>query len=248
MKKLRGLIYFTTGLILSITLVLFSGSAQAYIYDDFTSSGIDSSRWVDTGPNYGLFSQPGDGYLYFNDSSGGQVDILRSYNPVSGAFALAMQYSNFQAISDTPAGSGQGSSVSLRLDDGINSMSTMQYKNELGLGFQAVAFIGSTRISLNFVPTTLNSGWLGIDYNGITGPGGEVDFWYDSGAGRMLLASFAPNFSQSPYFLIRGADTYGEALSFQVDQVQVCPTPLPASVMLLGTGLGLAGCRKLRKR
>lgn len=250
MKKVRGLIYFTAWLIVSIALAFFSGPAQAYIYDEFTNRGIDPTLWVEMGPDFGVFSQPGDGYLYFNNPDGGKIDKLRSYNPVSGAFTVAMQYSSFQAVNDQPSGVGQGSNVRLMLEDGSKFVAILEYKNASGLGFQAIIGEGTTFTSLNIVPTTTNSGWLEISYNGIPGPGGDADLRIRVGAQPAIsLASVALEFSQAPYFSIRGSNFYGESLNFQVDQVQVSPTPLPASVLLLGTGLlGLAGCSRLRKR
>jgi hypothetical protein len=247
MKKLTVLNSLGALLILSVALIFFPAPAQAYVYDDFTSPGIDTSLWVDRGPNYGLFSQPGDGYLYFNDSLGHQTDRLRSYNQVSGAFFVSMQYSNFQSINNQPAGQGLSSYAALTLGYENNVVYMMEGKNISGLFFQPVSFIGGTRTPLNYVyPGNINSGWLGIGYNGIVGSGGEVTFWYDSGAGWTQLDGCSPNFSQAPYFSIMGSDPYGLSLSFRVDQVQV--VPLPPSVLLLSSGLlGLVGWRGFKK-
>ena len=247
MKKLVKLHFIGAWLILSFALILFSQPVQAYVYDDFTSSGIVASLWVDVGPNTGLLSQPGDGYLYFNDSSGSQADILRSYSRINGAFFVSIQYSDFQAINDTQAGLGMGSTVALRLEDGSNYSYLSEYKNNGGLGHRAFSVIGGTRTFLNYVAlTNVNSGWLGMYYNGILGAGGEVDFWYDSGAGWTLLDSCAPNFSEAPYFSVAGSDLFGSSLSFRVAQVQV--TPIPTGALLMGSGLlGLAGLRRFRK-
>jgi hypothetical protein len=250
MKKSARLHFIGACLVLLVSMLLFSGPAQAYVYDDFMNSGINSSLWVDVGPNTGFFSQPGGGYLNFNDSSGGQVDSLRSYDSVNGAFFVSMQYSDFLAINDTTAGAGMGSSAILRLVvDGNNYSYITAYKNNGGLGYRAFSVIGGNRTFLNYVAlTNENSGLLGMYYNGIPGAGGEVEFWYYSGAGWMLLDSFAPNFSQAPFFSILGQDLYGSSLSFRVAQVDLTPIPLPAGALLMGSGLlGLVGWRRFRK-
>jgi hypothetical protein len=231
MKKLAGLNFFTVLLILSVAPILFPGPGQAYVYDDFTSPGINPNLWVDTGPNSGLFSQPGDGYLYFNDASGGKFDKLQS-NRVSGPFFVSMLYSNFQTNNNQPA--GQASAVQLGLGDGSNGLYMVEGKNSYGNFFQAISVIGGIKTLLQHVLVNVNSGRLGIRYNGILGSGGKIDFLYNSGAGWMVLDSCAPNFSQAPYFSIWGYDYYGSSLSFQVDQVQVTtPNPSPTINLLL---------------
>jgi hypothetical protein len=135
MKKLTVLNYFRALLIISVALILFPDPAQAYVYDDFASQGINASLWVEGGPNLGLFSETGNSYLYFNDSNGGKDDRLKSYSPVSGAFFVSMQYSNFQSSNNKPAGQGQSSSVQLMLGDGTNSVRMIEGKNIDGLFF-----------------------------------------------------------------------------------------------------------------
>jgi hypothetical protein len=237
MKKLAGLI-FTALLILSVAIsfaqLLFSGPAQAFVYDHFTSAGINPNLWVDGGPNTGLFSQPGDGYLHFNDASGGHIDMLRSYNRVSGAFFASMQYSNFQAVNDQSAAQGASSAIQFMLGTGGTSIFVEMGKNTKGIFFQALTYLGGTTNLLNYIYLNVHSGWLGIGYNGKSGPDGEVTLWYDSGAGWKKLDSCAPNFSQAPYIQIRGYDPYGLSLSFQVDQVQILPhSPAPAIVPII---------------
>jgi hypothetical protein len=236
MKKLACLNFCTALLILFVApLVLFSGSAQAYVYDHFASPGINTGLWVDRGPNSGLFSQPGDSYLYFNDSIGGQDDRLRSYNPVSGACSVLMQYSNFQAINDQPSGQGKSSIVTLVLGDGSNVLYMMEGKNSNGQFIQATLNSNGNRTYLKYIyVVNINSGCLGIRYNGVLGLGGKIDFLYNIGAGWVVLDSCAPNYSQAPWFSIEGYNVYGQSLSFQVDQVQVIiPNPAPVNFLLL---------------
>jgi hypothetical protein len=236
MKKLAN--FYTVALIFAVALILFSTPAQAYVYDDFTSAGINASLWVDKGPNSGLFSQPGDGYLYFNDSSGGQEDRLRSYNPVSGAFFAAMQFSNFQASNNQPSGQGLSSGIAFFLGYGDATTGTavylVRFKNGYSQGFQAELWHDGTMTGLNYINVDVNSGWLGIRDNGVLGPGGKVDYFYDSGEGWKLLDSYAPNFTQTPWFVIEGYDTYGQSLSFQVNQVKIAtPNHAPTNMLLL---------------
>ena len=236
MKKLACLNFFTAlFMLLVVPMIFFSGSAQAYVYDDFTSPGINTSLWVDKGPNLGLFSQPGDSYLYFQDLSGGLDDRIRSYNQVSGAFSVLMRYSNFQAVNTQPPGQGKSTFLSLILADGINSVVMMEGKNIDGYFFQAQFNSSGNTTPLNyFYPGYINNVWLGIRYNGVLGSGGKVDFLYNFGDRWRVIDSYAPNFSQAPWFSIRGSDLYGQSLSFQIDQVQVTtPSPLPPIYMLL---------------
>jgi hypothetical protein len=122
MKKFTGIRLFSAWLVLSIALFLSSGTSQAHVYDDFTNPGIDNNLWVDMGPNTGLFSQPGDSYLYFNDSRGGQDDRLRSYKKVKGACSVLMYYSNFQCVNNQPSGQGKASIIGLQLSDSSSTV------------------------------------------------------------------------------------------------------------------------------
>jgi hypothetical protein len=222
LKRVGRLNHFTPWLILAIALVFFASPAQAYIYDDFTSSGIDASRWVDVGPDTGLFSQPGDGYLYFNGSF--QADRLRSSHPVRGAFFVSMQYFDFQTTNNQPAGIGQSSAIRLRLESETNNVGVgvEEGQNINGRFFDGQAISDGTKTALKAVSAgTTNSGRLGMYYNGILGAGGVVELWYDSGTGWTLLDSWAPNFSEAPYFSIYGLDQFASSLSFRVDQVQL---------------------------
>jgi hypothetical protein len=108
-------------------------------------------------------------------------------------------------------------------------------KNSSGQFIQATLNINGNKTPLTYIYVgNINSGWLGIRYNGVLGSGGKVDFLYNIGAGWIVLDSCAPNFSQAPWFSTEGYNVYGQSLSFQVDQVQVTTSfPLPAIYLLL---------------
>ncbi len=162
----------------------FSGPAQAYVYDNFSTPGIDLSLWTETGPNNGLFSQPGDGYLNFSDPNPGNLkDSLRSFNSVSGAFFVSMQYLNFQSTNNQPPGQSKSSGVHLNLSDGTNIVNAQECKNSVGNFFQGYSLIGGVQTWYTPTLSAVNSGWLGIGYNGILGTGGLVTLWYNAGTG-----------------------------------------------------------------
>ncbi len=225
MKKYADLNCCTAVITFLVALFLFSGPARAYVYDDFTEPVINTSLWVDVGPNKGLFSLTGEGSLQFYDPSGGQSDRLRSVNSVSGAFFVSMEFSNFQADNQQGPNLGKSSAVTLRLGFGTTGVDMLAYKNVDGTGFQALSTInGGTpneiTTPLGFVSTPVTSGWLGISYDGIS----EVNFYYKIGDDWKWLTSCTENFGGAPFFSIRGFDLFGSSLIFQVKQVQIVPS------------------------
>ena len=233
MKKLAVLNTFVVLSMLSVALMLFSGPAQAYVYDDFMGSGINGSLWTEKGPNNGLFSQPGVGYLYYSCTTTMWKDSLASKNPVSGAFFVAMQYSNFQG--DNTATVWQSEGVYLSLSDGTNTVGVDRLNNNSGIShnwFQGFSIIGVIQTYSDPIQTNVNGGWLGIGYNGISGSGGQVTLWHNEGAGWTKIATYAPNFTSNPHFSIMGKTQTGTSLSFRVDKVELTPVP-PTSTPIL---------------
>jgi len=253
MKKLAVPNYVGLLVILSFALIFVSSPAQAYVYDDFTASGY-TSLWQDVGPDYGLFSQPGNGNLYFLDNSGGQIDSLASLSAVTGPFAVAMQYLNCSATNNTTPSPGSqfvGSSVDLwigTLGATYTHVSIYEFLNATQQGIWAVINNSGSKTHIgSYVSNTATTGWLGIVYNGMQGAAGVVTLYYDVGSGWTKFASYNPDFPAGPiYFAIEGYDPDGSYLSFQVDQVDV--VPLPPSAFFLVSGLIPLAWAHRRKR
>jgi hypothetical protein len=262
MKKLAALNLFTAWLVLAIALILFSAPAQAYVspptlvdvYDDFNGSTINSSLWVSGGMS-GLFSQAGNGDLHFLDTIGGlgYYQNLRSTSRQDMPFFVSMEFSDFQATNSYPAPFA-GSGPILWIGYTANSLRIYEYIDTAGTpsrGFYAIQRFQNgdvvSKVHLgDAVATGADRGRLGIGYDGSI-----ASLWYAEGLGGgwQLFTTVAPDFTNDPYFAIQGYNEYGTYLSFQVEQVQFTPVPLPAGVVLLGSGLlrlVLAG-RKFRK-
>jgi hypothetical protein len=210
-------------LVLAAAPVLFSTAVQAFVYDDFTNTGIDANLWSDRSPDINLFSQPGDGYLYFQDQVGGQADRLRSCSRQADPFFVAMRFCDFQAENDSQ-GQFQGSGPVLIIGDTINSVAIYEYIDRVATpqqGFRVKTTINGRIWGSHIIPSNAASAWLGIGYNGST-----ASFWFDDGSGWQQFQidpPVKPEFSDEPFFFIKGANEYGHSLSFRVDQVQVRP-------------------------
>lgn len=248
MKKTFFIVFFAA---FAISFLIQTNPAEAYLYDDFTDVGISNAKWTDRGPNQGFFTQPGDSYLYYNDPTGGHKDELMVAQRPSGAFFVSMQYSSFLSNNIQPSGIQRGSAAMLVA--GFSSgpaVGIYEYQNSTGKGFEAIYTINGVARAFTNIKTNVDSGWLGIGYNGILGSGGVTTLWIDPGTGWSKLAKFYPSFASSPGVGIEGWNPSSSSLSFQVDKVVLSPNsqppvPIPAAVWLLGSGLvGLAGLRK----
>jgi hypothetical protein len=223
-------------LILATAVILFPGPAQAFVIADF-------SQWTDMGPNMGLFSQQTGGPLYFNDPVGGQKDILKSPDPVTGAFFVALRYSSFSSNNNNLPNAGLASVAALDLTADNCNVFVMEGQAKSVKFFQTQVKDHSTGVvtTLSQVyPVSATSGRLGIGYNGISGAGGLVTFWYDAGAGWTQIGpQYSPTFSGDLYLQIMGKNGPDATLSFQVSEIDVSPgstfpvKPLPGVVLLL---------------
>jgi len=157
---------------------LFCPNVGAYIYDDFSSAGINTSKWTinDAGS---LFSQPGDGKLYFNSTGGtpppgGSLLSTEFFTP--GFFS--MDFSDFFSSNTSLPNQGKGSFAAL----GLGTKNTPYVRMLRGRvisedwGYFEANYFDGTVLHVWYVKIDVTSGQLGLNYDGSL-----VSFFYNNG-------------------------------------------------------------------
>ncbi len=240
--------------------LLFCTTAEADIYDDFTNGSIDTGKWTISDPDH-LFSQPGDGQLYFQSDNSNAVQpppggSLRSTTSFSAAF-FSMDFNSFFSSNTSPGGQGLGSFAALGLGTKTTKYARMlrgQVVGESGAYFEANYYDGAL-LHVWYVLTDVTSGQLGLSYDG-----SMVSFFYNDGQGWKGLdtsgpdtngqtVTVTPGWILPPPLFISGTPGGSGLTGFAVDKVEYTPVPEPSTMILLGSGLiGLAGLRNKFKR
>lgn len=225
--------------VLVVISLLFCTAAEAYIYDDFNSFGIDTGKWTISDPLH-LFSQPGDGQLYFNSDNTAGVSpapsgSLRSTTSFAAGF-FSLDFSHFFSSNISPGNQGLGSFAALGLGTKTNYVRMLRGRIVSAAGgyFEANYFDG-TLLHVWYVLTDVTSGQLGLYYDGST-----VSFFYNNGSdgwqrldttgpdtnGRTVTVT--PGWSSPQPLFISGTPGGSGVTSFQVDKVEYTPGPNPS--------------------
>jgi PEP-CTERM motif len=234
--------------------LLFCTTAGADIYDNFDDVGINSAKWNVSDPG-SLFSQPGNGQLYFySDNSNGlnppPAASLRSTTCFTPGF-FSMDFNNFFSSNTSPGGQGLGSFAAL----GLGTKDTTYVRMLRGRvisdqwGYFEANYFDGADLHVWYVYADAVSGQLGLSYDGSV-----VDFFYNDGLhgwqeldtsgpdtkGRILTV--IPGWISPPPLFIGGTPGASGVTQFAVDKVEYTAVPEPTTVLLLGSGLiGLVG-------
>jgi len=245
--------------------LLFCTAAEAYIYDDFSSPGIDTGKWTTSDPLH-LFSQPGDGQLYFNSDNTAKVSPAPSGTLVSTtsftAGFFSMDFNHFVSSNVSPGGQGLGSFAALGLGTKTTKYVRMlrgRVVSEAAGYFEANYFDGAV-LHVWYVFTDVTSGRLGLHYDGST-----VSFFYNNGVDgwqrldttgpdtKDNIVAVTPGWSSPPPLFVSGTPGGSGGTIFAVDKVEYTPaSSIPTmtewGILVVMVLLGASGIYLIRTR
>jgi hypothetical protein len=239
-------------------------AAEAYIYDDFSSPGIDTGRWTISDPLH-LFFQPGDSQLYFNSDNTSEVSPAPSGSLVSttsfkpGFFS--MDFNQFVSSNVSPGGQGLGSFAAL----GLGTKSTKYVRMLRGRvvsgqwGYFEANYFDGALLHVWYVFADASSGRLGLHYDG-----SAVSFYYNNGVNgwhrldtsgpdtQGHIVAVTPGWSSPPPLFVSGTPGGSGVTSFAVDKVEYTlassvPTMAEGWILVLMVLLGASGIHLIRK-
>jgi hypothetical protein len=245
--------------------LLFCTAAEAYLYDDFSSPGIDPGKWTISDPHL-LFSQPGDGQLFFNSDNTAGVSPAPSGTLVSTtAFAagfFSTDFNHFFSSNVSPGGQGLGSFAALGLGTKTTKYVRMlrgRVVSEQWGYFEANYFDGAV-LHVWYVFADVTSGRLGLHYDG-----SAVRFFYHNGVDGWQrldtsgpdtqgnIVAVTPGWSSPPPLFVSGTPGGSGVTSFAVDKVEYTPaSSIPTmtewGILVMMLLPGASGIYLMRKR
>lgn len=209
----------------AVSLLLCS-TAGAIVYDDFSSDGIDTSKWTISGTP-GLFSQS-NGRLHFSCKRDAGESLVSTMSFMGGFFRV--EFYDFYSTNDAPPGRGMGSYAALGLGPTDSYVRILRGRVSSGGYFEANYFANNT-LQLWHLPTAVAFGQLGLYYDGST-----VSFFYNIGLDpdkgwQRVGPRVTPGWISPPKLFIRGYPGASGRTTFAADNVEYTPVPLPPSLL-----------------